>query len=178
MPCRVLCALLFVAWTAEWPLETDKLLYCGYWRSPFAILGPLFVSLPGISLFPWQVLLIAAAPVCLAWPGAFRTRSASMDAAILVSLGSVALTFLWGWLRGGSAYNAYYQLWRFLVALLVSLLLLATIRSSRDLKALGLTVLTAALVRGTLVIYFYWTVVRGRIEPPPQIGRASCRERV
>src|SRR5688500_18183789 len=137
MLCRVLCALLFVAWTAEWPLETDKLLYCGYWRSPFQVLGPLFVSMPGLNLFAWQLLLIAMAPVCLAWPGAFRARSFPMDAAILVSLGSVAVTFLWGWLRGGSAYNGYYQLWRFLVALLVALLLLATIRSSRDLKALG-----------------------------------------
>ena len=35
------------------------------------------------------------------------------------------MTFLWGILRGGSAYNAYYQLWRFLTALLVGALLLS-----------------------------------------------------
>ena len=46
-------------------------------------------------------------------------------------------------------------------------MLLSVIRSSRDLKALGLTVLAAALVRGTLAIYFYWAIVHGRIEPPP-----------
>jgi hypothetical protein len=90
-----------------------------------------------------------------------------MDAAILTSFASVALTFVWGWGRGGSAYNAYYQLWKFLAALLVGLLLLSVIRTPRHLKGLGLTVLTAAVVRGTLAIYFYWTVVRGRIEPPP-----------
>ena len=162
-----MCAVLFVAWTAEWPLATDNLLYCGLWRSPFQVLGPLFVSVPGISLFPWQLLLMALAPVCLLWPGAFRKRAWSMDAAIVISFASVALTFLWGWTRGGSPYNAYYQLWRFLVALLVGLLLLSVIRRSRDLKALGLTVLLAALVRGILCIYFYWEVVRGRIEPPP-----------
>jgi hypothetical protein len=72
-----------------------------------------------------------------------------------------------GWTRGGSPYNAYYQLWRFLVGLLVGLLLLSVIRKSRDLKALGLAVLLAALVRGTLCIYFYWGVVHGKIEPPP-----------
>jgi hypothetical protein len=90
-----------------------------------------------------------------------------MDAAIVVSFASIALTFLWGWTRGGSPYNAYYQLWRFLVGLLVGLLLLSVIRRSRDLKALGFTVLLAALVRGTLCIYFYWEVVRGKIDPPP-----------
>src|SRR6185503_8097826 len=137
------------------------------WRSPFQALGPLFVSVPGINLFPWQLLLIALAPVCLLWPGAFRRRAWSMDAAIVVSFASIALTFLWGWTRGGSPYNAYYQLWRFLVGLLVGLLLLSVIRSSRDLKAVGLTVLMAALVRGALCIYFYWGVVHGRIDPAP-----------
>jgi hypothetical protein len=165
--CRVLCAFLFVAFTAEWPLATDRVLYCGYWRSPLQVLGPLFVSVPGISLFPWQLLLIALVPFCLLWPGAFRKRAWAMDAAIVISFASVAITFLWGWTRGGSPYNAYYQLWRFLVALLIGLLFLSVIRRSRDLKALGLTVLLAALVRGTLCIYFYWEVVRGKIDPPP-----------
>jgi hypothetical protein len=165
--CRVLCALLFVAWTAEWPLETDRILYSGYWRSPFEVFGPLFVSLPGINLFAWQLLLLGLAPLCLLRPGAFRRRAWPLDAAILTSLASVAVTFLWGWARGGSPYNAYYQLWRFLVALIVGLMLPSVVRSARDLKALGVTVLMAALVRGTLAIYFYWEIVRGRINPPP-----------
>jgi hypothetical protein len=165
--CRVLCALLFVAWTAEWPLPLDKILYNGYWRSPFQVFGPLFVPLPGINLFPWQVLLLALAPVCLLRPRAFRHRAWPLDVAMLTSLASIALTCVWGWAHGGSLYNAYYQLWRFLLALLVGLLLLSVLRSSRDLKALGLTVLMAALVRATLAIYFYWAIVRGRIDPPP-----------
>jgi O-antigen ligase len=152
-----------VAWTAEWPLANDRILYGGYWRSPFQVFGPLFVSLPGISLFPWQLMLLAFAPLCLLRPGAFHKRGWAMDAAIVTSVASVALTFLWGWMRGGSPYNAYYQLWRFLTALLVGLLLLSVIRNSRDVRALGLTILMAALVRGTLAIYFYWAHVRGRL---------------
>jgi hypothetical protein len=161
MVCRILCALLFLAWTAEAP--NDTVMYCGLWHSPFALLGPLFASLPGVNLFAWQLLLLALAPVCLLRPGAFRKRAWLMDAAILTSLASVGVTFLWGWTRGGSAYNAYYQLWRFLLALLVGLLLLSVIRTPRDLKAIGLTLLMAALVRGTLAIYFYWAIVQGKI---------------
>ncbi len=164
---RLSCALLFVAWTAEWPYETDKILYCGLWRSPFQVLGPLFVSIPGINLFPWQLMLLVLAPVCVLWPGGLRNRAWALDASIVVSFASVAVTFLWGWIRGGSPYNAYYQLWRFLVALLVALLLVSVIRKPRDLKALGLTILLAALVRGTLAIYFYWAIARDRIVPPP-----------
>jgi hypothetical protein len=163
--CRVLCALLFVAWTAE--SQREKVLYYGYWRSPFQIFGWLFESLPIINLVPWQVLLLALVPLCLLRPGAFRKRAWPMDMAILTSFVSVLITFVWGWIRGGSPYNAYYQLWRFLVGLLVSLLLVSVVRSSRDLKALGFTILLAALVRGALAMYFYWAVVRGNIEPPP-----------
>jgi uncharacterized membrane protein SirB2 len=165
--CRLMCALLFVGWTAEWPLATDKLLYCGYWRSPFQFFGPLFVSVPGLGLFPWQIALLALAPLCLLRPGALRRRAPLLDGAIVLSFASLAVTFLWGVTRGGSAYNAYYQLWRFLVALLVGLLVLSVIRSSRDVKGLGTTVVLAALVRATLAMYFYWEVVRGRIDPIP-----------
>jgi hypothetical protein len=165
--CRVLCALLFVAWTAEWPLETDQVLYCGLWRSPLQVLGPLFVSLPGLNLFPWHLMVLAVAPVCLLWPGHARARSWLLDAAILVSLASVAATFVWGWVRGGSPYNAYFQLWRFLVGLLFGLMLHAAVRRPRDLRAIGWTVLAAAVTRAGLAIYFYWFVVQGNIDPPP-----------
>jgi hypothetical protein len=165
--CRALCVLLFVAWTAEWPLEADPHLYCGYWRSPFAALGPLFVSVPGIGLSPWQLVVMALAPLCLLRPGAFRGRAHALDAAIAVSLASVAATFVWGWMRGGSPYHAYYQLWRFLVALLVALLLHSVVRRPADIRAVGATVLAAALVRACLAIYFYRSIVLGRIDPPP-----------
>ncbi|HTP24807.1 MAG TPA: O-antigen ligase family protein [Anaeromyxobacteraceae bacterium] len=162
---RVLCLLLLAAWTAEG--SSDKVVYSGHWHSLFESLSPLFEALPGVNLSVWQASLLVLVPVCLVWPGAWRGRPGAMDAAILASLGSVAVTFIWGWLCGGAAYSAYFQLWRFLSSLLVGVLLLSAIRTPRDLKALGLTVLVAALIRGTLVIYFYWAHVRGRIEPPP-----------
>ncbi|HLB36050.1 MAG TPA: O-antigen ligase family protein [Gemmatimonadales bacterium] len=167
MLCRVFCALLFVAWTAERPIEFEPLLYWGRWRSPFRLFGPLFVSLPGVNLWAWQVLLFALAPLCLLRPGAFRNRAWVMDAAILASLTSILVTLAWGLLRGGSAYQAYYQLWRFLTALLLGALLPSVVRTSRDLKALGTAILAAALTRGTLAIYFYWAHVHGKIDPPP-----------
>jgi O-Antigen ligase len=157
--------MLFLAWTAE--STTDTVVYCGHWRSIFAVFGPLFESIPGISLFPWQLALLALTPLCLLWPGAFHKRAWTMDGAILASLVSIALAFLWGMMRGGSAYNAYYQLWRFLVALLFGVLLASVIRKPGHLKALGFTVLAAALVRAGLAIYFYWALVYGKIDPPP-----------
>ena len=75
---------------------------------------------PGIEPLPVADPALRARARCACFrPGAFRRRALAMDAAIACSLASVVVTFLWGWMRGGSAYNAYYQLWRFLAALLV-----------------------------------------------------------
>jgi len=163
MLCRVLCVFLFVAWTAEKPGDD---MYYANWRSPFQLFGPLFQSLPGIHLPAWHVLLLAIAPACLLRKGAFQGRVWPMDAAILASLATVALTFFWGLVRGGSAYQSYYQLRSFLIALLVGVLLLSVVRTARDLKALGLTILAAALVRGTLASYFFIVHVRGKTLVP------------
>jgi len=165
MLCRVLCALLFVAWTAERP---GDVMYYANWRSPFEIFGPLFVSIPGVQLPAWSLLLLLVTPLCLLRPDAFRKRAWPMDAAILVSLATILLTFVWGLLRGGSAYQSYYQLRSFLTALLVGALLLSVVRTRRDLKVLGLTVLAAALVRGTLASYFFIVHVWGQdLHPYP-----------
>lgn len=163
MVSRILFGLLFVAWVGEWPRELDSSLYSGLWRSPFEVFAPFFVPLPGIRLLAWQLLLIALVPVCLAMPGAFQYRAREMDAAIFVSLASIAITFLWGLMNGGGAYEAYYQLWRFMVALLLGYLLPVVLRTGREFRALAVTILIAALIRGTLVMYFYWAHVRGRI---------------
>jgi hypothetical protein len=167
MASRAMVALLFVAWVGEWPREIDVFMYSGLWRSPFEVFAPLFAPLPGIRMFTWQLLLIALVPVCLTVPGAFRHRAREMDAAILVSLGSIAVTFLWGWLRGGEPYAAYYQVWRFLTGLLVGYMLMSVIRTPRDLRLLAMAIISAALIRGTLVMYFYWVHVHGKINPPP-----------
>lgn len=153
--------LLFVAWVGEWSVELDAVMYNGLWRSPFVVFSFLFEPVPGIRLFTWQLLLLALAPICLAAAGAFQSRAGELDRAILVSLVCVVLTFMWGWLRGGSAYFAYYQVWRWLTALLVAFLLSSVVRSPRDLVTLGKLIVLAALIRATLCIYFYWAHIRG-----------------
>jgi hypothetical protein len=165
MLCRVLCALLFVAWTAERP---GDVMYYADWRSPFEIFGPLFISLPVVRISLWHLLVLAMGPLCLLGAGAFRRRSWPMDAAMAASFCTVALTFFWGVARGGSAYQSYYQLRSFLIAIFVGILLLCAIRNRADVRALAVTVLAAALVRGTLATYFFVVHVWGQnLSPYP-----------
>jgi hypothetical protein len=160
-------ALLLVAWIGEAPIKLDTALYSGLWRSALVVFGPLFGPLPLISLTPWQVLLIALAPFSLSAANR-RQHVREMDRAIFLSITCIAITFLWGTLRGGSAYFAYYQVWRFLAALLVAYILMSVLRAPRDLYTLGRIVVFAALIRATLCIYFYWAHLHGKVSPLPQ----------
>ncbi|MEO0480988.1 MAG: O-antigen ligase family protein [Planctomycetota bacterium] len=153
--------LLFIAFVAEWPLEYDVVMYNGLWRSPFVVFGYFFVPLPGVKLFLWQLLVLAMVPVCIARRKAFKQRAKELDRALLVSVFSIAVTFGWGLARGGEPYFAYYQVWRFLAGLLFAFLLTCALRSTRDLRTLGMCIVSAAVIRALLCIYFYWTQIRG-----------------
>ena len=166
MLCRVLCVLFFIGWTGE--RAADEMYYGG-WRSVFGLLDPVFLSLPGLHLSIWQVLLILLGPLCMLQPGAFRRRAWPMDAAILAGLATIAVTFAAGVARGGSAYQAYYQLRAPVTTLYLALLLIAVVRTPADLRAFARTLVAAALVRATLSTYFYVMYVRGRqLDPWPQ----------
>jgi len=164
----IMLGLLFVGLVGEWPLEIDTVLYFGKWRSIFYVFAPLFAPVPVISLFPWQILLFALVPFCLNTSATARRHSRELDRAIFVSIACVAVTFLWGMARGGSAYFAYYQVWRFLAALLIAYMLMSLLRSERDLATLGKLVVLAALIRATLCIYYYWTYLYGKVYPLPE----------
>jgi len=159
--------VLFVAWVGEAPVWFDPVLYEGHWRSPFAVLGFLLVPLPGIRLYAWHLMLVAVLLAAFASGGAFRRRTSTTYVAVGVSAVSLAVTLAWGLVQGGSPWVAYYQLWRFVVALAVAMIVVAAARSPYDLRALGRTVVLAALVRGTLASYFYFFHVRGKVTPIP-----------
>jgi len=160
--------LLFIGWVAEPPLALDTSLYDGLWRSIFVELGPIVTPLPGIRMYPWQLLLIALVPFCPRSSGTARQHARELDRAIFVSTACIAVTFLWGSFRGGSPYFAYYQLWPFMAGLLIAYMLKSALRTKRDLVSLGKTVILAGLIRAMLCIYFYWAHLRGKVYPLPQ----------
>ncbi len=166
MVAMLLFGILFIGWVAETPL-TDNVLYHGQWRSAFVVLAPLITAVPGISVSPWQILLVVLIPFCMGASGANRQHAREMDRAIFASVGCIAITFLWGVIRGGSAYFAYYQVWHFMAALLIAYLLMSVVRSERDLVTLGKIVILAALIRATLCIYYFWTHLYGKVFPLP-----------
>jgi hypothetical protein len=161
--------LILLALLAELPLDADNVMYHGRWRSVFVVLAPLVSAVPGISISPWQILLIALVPFCLGTTDATQRHAREMDRAIFASIACIALTVLWGLVHGGSAYFAYYQLWHFLAALLIAYSLMSTVRSERDLIGVGKVIILAALIRATLCIYVYWAYVYGKVDNPDYV---------
>jgi len=164
----IVFALFFAALVGESSVKLDPIMYSSLWRSWFVVLAPLFAPLPMISLSSWQVLLIGLAPFCVVASRSAPQRSRELDRTIFISIGCIAVTFLWGLTRGGSGYYAYYQVWRFMTALLLAYLLMSVVRTPRDLASLGKLVVLAALIRATLCIYFYWTYLNGKVYPMPE----------
>ena len=77
MLCRVLCALLFLAWTAELPLEYDAYLYCGLLAQPVrAASDRCSCRFPASACSPGSCCSSASRPVCLLGPGAFGAGAA------------------------------------------------------------------------------------------------------
>jgi hypothetical protein len=165
--CRLMCALLFLAWTAE--RNGDPLLFNGHWRSFMAAFAPLFDSLPIVHQPAWNVLLVVVGLACVAMPGGLRRRAWPMDGAILVSLAGVATSFAWGVWRGGDAYWGYYQINALVIGLFAGYALVGAIRSPADLDALMVTIVAAALVRSSLALYYFSSFVYGRPIYPAHI---------
>jgi hypothetical protein len=165
--CRALCAVLLVAWIGEAPVWYDPVLYEGHWRSPLAVLGFLLVPLPGIRLYAWHLMLFALVPLALVSGAAFRRGASATYISVAASFLCLGVTLAWGLVQGGSAWAAYYQLWRLCAALVVAVVVVAVARRPADLRALGRTLVFAAAVRSVLAAYFYVFFGRGQVDPPP-----------
>ncbi len=143
--------------------------FVGVWQSPLRPLGDLFfASLPGIRLPLWDLLLLALLGLAYLDRGALRRRSRAMDWALALCLTSIALWCLWGVLRGGSAYQMFFQLHALVLLPLVAYVFTAVLRGDRGFLHLGITILAAALTRACLGVVFYFRIVpRLGLYPPP-----------
>jgi O-antigen ligase len=159
--------VLLVASIGEAPVWYDPVLYEGRWRSPLAALGFLLVPLPGIRLYAWHIMLLALLPLAFVSGGAFRRGASATYISVAVSFLSLGVTLAWGLVQGGSAWAAYYQLWRFCAALVIAVAVVAVARRPADLRALGRTLVFAAVVRSVLAVYFWVFFGRGQVDPPP-----------
>jgi hypothetical protein len=150
--------LSFLALLAEKP--TDRT-YTGLWSTLLTPLGTaLFTSLPILRLPLWDLLVVGLLVLTVLQPASWGGRARPLDHSLGVSLAGVALALIWGLLRGGSFYQAFFQIHVFGMVLCLSLLFLATLRTRQALRSLERMIFWAAIVRAALVLLFFFQVVK------------------
>ncbi|HEX6273619.1 MAG TPA: O-antigen ligase family protein [Polyangiaceae bacterium] len=156
--------LIWLSLTAE----VEGTIFEGKWSTPLTTLGTfLFKGLPGIHIVPWDALLMLA--LALTLPGAAKGRIRAVVRSIQLSFAALAALWVWGVLRGGSAYQTIWQLHAFVMGLFVALLVANTCRTLKDVEALGKVLLFACLYRCLVLLVFYFSVAKGHDPPLPTL---------
>lgn len=147
-------------------------MYGGHWHSPFLAIGMVFfVPLPGIKFQLWDLTLVLGTLLARLRPGALEGVAEPMSKALSLAGLTILISSAWGIAQGSSGPNQiYFQMRMLFLALLFGLLLMATLRTERDVLRLGKVILACALIRAGLANYFYFFWVRGNpdLKPFPQ----------
>jgi hypothetical protein len=172
-----LLTLLFLGLTLEAPYES----FAGYlFRTPWHLAGTallgnlnLVTHVAALKFTGFDVLMI----YLLIVHAVRRARGSTIDGpgfvplprplllGALVTACSILLFWAWGLSRGGNFSNSLWQLQKPLYGPLLLMLLHAGFRGSRDMRALGLTLVAAAVYRAALAVYIRYTVFLPNGEP-------------
>jgi hypothetical protein len=156
------CVLLWLALTAE----VEGSVYHGLWSTPLTTLGTLIFKTT-FSIVPWDLLVLLT--TLLSQRGWRKNCVLGLLRSLAITCGGVVALWLWGVLRGGSAYQTYFQLHHFVMGLLVALMVIVVFRTPRQIELLGKVVLAAALYRGCSLLVFFFAVAQHLEEPLPYL---------
>ena len=168
---RLVYALVFLGICAE----IDGDMFAGKWTTWFSPLLQLpNIKLPiKLSLLDLVVLIVLA--IARFRAGAQTMRARALDRAMWFSIGSVAVTWIWGILiRGGDAKPTFLQLHSFMMVCPIAFLLMAVLRTPTDYWGLGKTIMFASLWRALMAWSFYIFAVHGKIFPTPPYMTSHC----
>ncbi len=142
--------LIWLALTAE----IDGATFSGKWYPPLMYVGTALFR-PTFSIVPWDVLVFIT--LALAW-GTAKPRVAPLIGSMKLAAAVTAVVWIAGVLRGGSAYQTYFQLHSLVMGVVTALLVGVTCRTIGDVRKLGEVMVSACLYRSILCIVFYVTV--------------------
>jgi len=162
MPRRI---ALILVWLALVP-EVEGQIFDGKWETPLTTIGTAIFEPSAIKITLWDLAVILVLAWALTQKGALRGRVRAVITSMWVSLGALALGWLWGVARGGDVRQTMWQLHTFVMMFVVAHLLIATHQTYEHFRTLGRVIVFAALYRAGVLLYFYETVVKQWAERP------------
>jgi hypothetical protein len=154
---RIVCIVAFLMLTTEVSGST----YEGRWSTPwhFAtewLTGPV----PGIRLWWFDVIVIAALVYGRTQRGAQKGRAKPLHTAVYVTVGTLFAWAVLGAARGGSVLDMRLQLHVFVMLCVTVAMYANVLRTPKHFRMMGKTIVYAALFRAAMMFVFYLSVMR------------------
>ena len=144
--------------------------YGDKWTAPFAWAFSILFEATPWKIRPFDHITALCLIVALNSRDGKGPRVKSMRNALLLSGASIVIWFLYGWLRGGGAWEASWQTYLPLSGVLFAFAIAAAFRTPEHYALLAKMLFVAAAYRAVMCWCFYFIYVRGmRIEPPEYI---------
>ena len=157
----------YVAYALVWfslTQEVEGFIFDGVFRTWLTSVGSfLFKGLPVLHVIPWDAFIIAA---LVATPLTMKKRVKEINHSIRLTFMGLGLLWVWGVVRGGSAYQSMFQIRAFVMMLFLALLIAGVCKTKAHVRAFGWVVVTAAIYRSGVLFTYYLEVVRHATNPP------------
>jgi len=143
-------------------VEVQGGIFSGLWSTPYTPVSTFFFT-PISHVIPWDALVLLAWALTRSQRG---ERVPAVGRSIKITALAFMATWLWGLLRGGSSYQAIFQLRPFLLSLLFASVVAAVYRTRADMRGLGRTIAFACIYRALTAVGFWYFVAKDMKEPP------------
>jgi hypothetical protein len=144
--------------------------YAHHWVAPFAWAHTiLFEPLP-YKIRPFDHITALCLFLALRSSDGRGPRVPAMRNALLLAVITIVVCFLYGLVRGGSAWAASWQVYLMLSGVLFSFSVAAAFRTPEHYVLLGKAIMAAAAYRAMMCwLFFLFYVQTQRIDPPPEM---------
>ncbi len=147
--------------------ENPLVEYADAWIAPFGWLHDFFYFKPPHQLRPFDHILILCMFLAKSRAESKGPRVAPMRSALLLSVATIVVWFVYGIARGGNVRFGCWQIYVPLSGVLFAFTITSLFRTPEHYAMLARWLLIAAFYRAMMCVLFYWFVVRtGRVGLP------------
>jgi hypothetical protein len=149
-------------------VQEDDITNYRHWLSPFGWANDFFFLKLPQQIRPFDHILLVCLLLALGRSEGKGPRVAPMRSTMLLGVGTIAVWFVLGIVRGGNFRWGCWQVYIILSGILFSFTIAAAFRNPKDFRLLAKVVLAAAAYRGVMCWAYYFSQVRTKIVPIPE----------
>lgn len=151
--------------------ELKGTLYEGKWSTPLEVLGTILLE--PLLKFP-TIYIIAGVVAFLNRDKISKNQARPIPRFIRVTLLTTLGLWVWGVVTGGNAYQTIWQLHGFIAMFVFAFMLMATMTTPADFRAIGKAIVFAGMFRAGMAFIFFFYVLKTLNISVGDIGSGFC----